>query len=72
MSGAVFTSRGKDPILPVRKALDLGMNVRYLVTLRPENRDSYMFHSSNPGAVASIALRSSDDRNEPVIRGFIP
>jgi len=29
--------------------------VQYLVTARPANRDSYMFHSANLDAVAAIA-----------------
>jgi ABC transporter with metal-binding/Fe-S-binding domain ATP-binding protein len=55
MSWAALTSGGKDSILSVQKAIDSGKDVRYLVTARPENRDSYMFHSANLDAVASIA-----------------
>ena len=54
MSWAALTSGGKDSILSVQKAIDSGKNVRYLVTARPENRDSYMFHSANLDAVAAI------------------
>ena len=55
MSWAALTSGGKDSILAIQKAIDSGKNVRYLVTVRPENRDSYMFHSANLDAVAVIA-----------------
>ena len=55
MSWAALTSGGKDSILSVQRAIDSGKEVRYLVTARPENRDSYMFHSANLDAVAAIA-----------------
>lgn len=55
MSWAALTSGGKDSILSIQKALDCGKDVEYIVTVRPENRDSYMFHSANLDAVAAIA-----------------
>lgn len=55
MGWAALTSGGKDSILSIQKAIDSGKEVRYLVTARPENHDSYMFHSSNLDAVAVIA-----------------
>jgi ABC transporter with metal-binding/Fe-S-binding domain ATP-binding protein len=55
MSWAALTSGGKDSILACQKAIDSGRNVRYLVTVRPENPDSYMFHSANLDAVPVIA-----------------
>lgn len=55
MSWAALTSGGKDSILAVQKAFDAGLDVRYLVTVRPENRESYMFHASNLDAVRVIA-----------------
>ena len=55
MSWAALTSGGKDSILSIQKALDSGKDVEYIVTARPENRDSYMFHSANIDAVAAIA-----------------
>jgi diphthine-ammonia ligase len=55
MSWAALTSGGKDSILSCQKAIDTGMNVRYLVTARPKNPDSYMFHSANLDAVPVIA-----------------
>ena len=55
MSWAALTSGGKDSILSCQKAIDSGKDVRYMVTARPENRDSYMFHSANLDAVPVIA-----------------
>lgn len=55
MSWAALTSGGKDSILACQKAIDAGEDVRYLVTVRPKNRDSYMFHSANLDAVPVIA-----------------
>ncbi|MDD1676686.1 MAG: diphthine--ammonia ligase [Methanomicrobiales archaeon] len=55
MSWAALTSGGKDSILSVQKAIDAGMDVEFMVTVYPENRDSYMFHSANIDAVAAIA-----------------
>jgi diphthine-ammonia ligase len=55
MSWAALTSGGKDSVLSCQKALDSGKEVRYLVTARPENRDSYMFHSANLDIVPVIA-----------------
>jgi ABC transporter with metal-binding/Fe-S-binding domain ATP-binding protein len=55
MGYAALTSGGKDSILACQKALDQGIAVDTLVTVRPENRDSYMFHSANLDAVRVIA-----------------
>ena len=55
MSWAALTSGGKDSILSCQKALDDNKQVKYLVTVRPENRESYMFHSANLDAVPVIA-----------------
>jgi len=55
MSWAALTSGGKDSILSYQKAIDSGKDVRYMVTARPKNRDSYMFHSANLDAVPVIA-----------------
>lgn len=55
MSWAALTSGGKDSMLACQKAIDAGMDVRYLVTVRPKNPDSYMFHSANLDAVPVIA-----------------
>jgi diphthine-ammonia ligase len=55
MSWAALTSGGKDSILSCQKAIDSGKDVQYLVTARPKNRDSYMFHSANLDVVPVIA-----------------
>ncbi|MDP3397181.1 MAG: diphthine--ammonia ligase [Methanoregula sp.] len=55
MSWAALTSGGKDSILSCQKATDSGKDVRYMVTARPKNRDSYMFHSANLDAVPVMA-----------------
>jgi diphthine-ammonia ligase len=55
MSWAALTSGGKDSILACQKAIDAGKEVEFLVTVRPENRESFMFHSANLDAVPVIA-----------------
>ncbi|MGA2161919.1 MAG: diphthine--ammonia ligase [Methanoregula sp.] len=55
MSWASLTSGGKDSMLACQKAIDTGKDVRYLVTVRPKNKESYMFHSANLDAVPVIA-----------------
>lgn len=55
MGFAALTSGGKDSVLAIQKAIDSGKEVEFLVTVRPENRDSYMFHSANLDAVPVIA-----------------
>ena len=55
MGWAALTSGGKDSILACQRAIDAGKDVKYLVTVRPENRDSFMFHSANLDAVPVIA-----------------
>jgi ABC transporter with metal-binding/Fe-S-binding domain ATP-binding protein len=55
MAWAALTSGGKDSILSCQKAIDSGKAVRYMVTARPKNPDSYMFHSANLDAVPVIA-----------------
>ncbi len=55
MSYAALTSGGKDSILACQRAIDEGKEVEFLVTVRPENPDSYMFHSVNLDAVPVIA-----------------
>ncbi|MGD0534445.1 MAG: diphthine--ammonia ligase [Methanoregula sp.] len=55
MSWASLTSGGKDSMLACQKAIDTGKDVRYLVTVRPKNYESYMFHSANLDAVPVIA-----------------
>jgi ABC transporter with metal-binding/Fe-S-binding domain ATP-binding protein len=55
MSWAVLTSGGKDSVLSCQKAIDSGKVVRYMVTARPKNPHSFMFHSANLDAVPVIA-----------------
>ena len=55
MTWAALTSGGKDSILACQRAIDSGKDVQYLVTVRPQNRDSFMFHSANLDAVPVIA-----------------
>jgi len=57
MSWAALTSGGKDSILAVQKAFDAGMQVSHLVTVVPDNTESYMFHSANLAAVPVMAAR---------------
>jgi len=54
---AGLVSGGKDSILAVQKAMDAGLRVTYLVCVRPDNPDSYMFHSANLDAVRLMAER---------------
>ena len=41
---AVLFSGGKDSCLALHKVLEDGMEVSYLLTILPENQDSFMFH----------------------------
>lgn len=47
MKLAALFSGGKDSSLAIYKALQEGHEVTDLVTIKPENKDSFMFHSSN-------------------------
>ncbi len=58
MGYAALTSGGKDSILAVQKARDEGIEVSHLVTVRPGDPDSSLFHSSNLDIVAVIARLS--------------
>ncbi|MEA2035045.1 MAG: diphthine--ammonia ligase [Euryarchaeota archaeon] len=55
MVWASLISGGKDSVLATQKAIDVGLEVRYLVVVRPKNPDSYMFHSANLDAVKVMA-----------------
>ncbi|HJJ28940.1 MAG TPA: diphthine--ammonia ligase [Methanocorpusculum sp.] len=59
MKFAALTSGGKDSILAVCKALDAGKSVSSMVSVVPENRESYMFHSVNLNAVPVMAQRAN-------------
>jgi len=69
MGFAALTSGGKDSILTVQKAIDQGIKVTHLVTVRPENPDSFMFHSSNLDAVPVIACLSGINYAEILTKG---
>ncbi|MDO5843946.1 MAG: diphthine--ammonia ligase [Methanocorpusculum sp.] len=58
MSFAALTSGGKDSILAMQKALDVGKKISHMVTVVPKNKESYMFHSANLNAVPVMAERT--------------
>ena len=58
MKLAALTSGGKDSILAIQKALDAGHTVTHMITVVPENKESYMFHSANLAAVKVMAKRA--------------
>lgn len=47
MKLAALISGGKDSSFAIYKALQEGHEVTDLITIKPENEDSYMFHSAN-------------------------
>lgn len=47
MKAAVLFSGGKDSTLAVYKALEMGWDVKYLVSIHSRNPHSYMFHVPN-------------------------
>ncbi|NMB79071.1 MAG: ATP-binding protein, partial [Methanomicrobiales archaeon] len=69
MAWAALTSGGKDSILACQKAIDTGKEVQYLVTARPKNPDSYMFHSANLDAVPVIAKSANIEYVEITTHG---
>ena len=58
MKLAALTSGGKDSILAIQKAIDEGHTVTHMITVVPENKESYMFHSANLSAVRIMAERA--------------
>lgn len=44
---AVLFSGAKDSTFSIHKAIEMGFNVKYLVTIIPKRDDSYMFHHPN-------------------------
>lgn len=52
---AALFSGGKDSVLSARLAEKMGHEVPCLVTMRPENLDSYMFHTVNIDAARLLA-----------------
>jgi len=69
MGYAALTSGGKDSILSIQKAIDQGIDITHLVAVRPENPDSFMFHSSNLNAVQVIAGLSGMSYVEILTKG---
>jgi ABC transporter with metal-binding/Fe-S-binding domain ATP-binding protein len=69
MGWAALTSGGKDSILSCQKAIDCGKDIQYLVTARPKNPDSYMFHSANLDAVPVMARVSAIEYVEIATHG---
>lgn len=55
MSYAALFSGGKDSNLALWKAKQMGLAVDWLVTVKPQRDDSYMFHKPNLGLVPKIA-----------------
>lgn len=47
MNVAVLFSGAKDSAFAIYKAMNRGMNVKYLVTIMPKTDESYMFHYPN-------------------------
>lgn len=47
MTNACLFSGGKDSTLALHKAIDLGIKMDLLITIRSRNRESYMFHYPN-------------------------
>lgn len=47
MSNACLFSGGKDSTLALHKAIALGIKIDLLLTMKPENKESYMFHYPN-------------------------
>jgi predicted ATP pyrophosphatase (TIGR00289 family) len=47
MKLAALISGGKDSMFSIHRALQAGHEVTHLVTIIPDNKDSYMFHSAN-------------------------
>lgn len=47
MKSVVLFSGGKDSVMALYKALEEGFEVLYLLTMIPQNKESYMFHVPN-------------------------
>ncbi|MCQ2377424.1 MAG: TIGR00289 family protein, partial [Methanocorpusculum sp.] len=59
MKLAALTSGGKDSILAIWKAKEAGHEVCAMISVIPENPESYMFHAANLAAVPVMAERSN-------------
>lgn len=49
MTNACLFSGGKDSMLALHKAMELGADIDLLITMRSANKESYMFHYPNVG-----------------------
>ena len=58
MKLAALISGGKDSSFAIFKALQVGHSVTNLITIKPANEDSYMFHSANIHLTDLISLAS--------------
>lgn len=58
MKLAALTSGGKDSILAVWKAKEAGHEICAMISVIPENPESYMFHAANLAAVPVMAKRA--------------
>jgi len=55
MKVAALFSGGKDSLFSIYIAQQYGWNITHLITLQPENKDSWMFHSVNINLVDYLA-----------------
>jgi len=55
MTFAAITSGGKDSTLAVYKAMKKGRHLKYVVSIIPQNSESYMFHFPNAGIARTHA-----------------
>jgi len=73
---AVLFSGGKDSCLALYKALQEGLDIRYLLSIIPENPDSFMFHKPYLGLLArqaeelgiELIIKSSKGEKEKELR----
>lgn len=47
MNGVALTSGGKDSILAIHLAKEMGVNVRYMLVMLPEDEESMLYHTHN-------------------------
>lgn len=47
MTNACLFSGGKDSVLALHKAIEIGIGIDLLITMMPKSRESYMFHFPN-------------------------
>jgi len=68
MKAAVLFSGGKDSTLALYEVLKKGWEVKYLVTIEPESRESYMFHHPNVG----FTKMQAESMGIPIMTGKTP